>query len=57
VQEKPELFFPLLPKLSKDYKVVLLKNAFGDIELEGKHIILAYRIFIACQLKGRYSGQ
>lgn len=29
---KTSIILSLLPKLPKDYKVVLLKNEFGDIE-------------------------
>ena len=29
---KTSIMLSLLPKLPKDYKVVLLKNEFGDIE-------------------------
>ena len=32
---KTSIILSLLPRLPKDYKVVLLKNEFGDVE--GKH--------------------
>jgi G3E family GTPase len=34
---KTSIILSLLPKLPEDYKVVLLKNEFGDIE--GKHLV------------------
>ncbi|KAJ7219907.1 CobW/HypB/UreG, nucleotide-binding domain-containing protein [Mycena pura] len=33
---KTSIILSLLPQLSKDYKVVLLKNEFGDIEVDSK---------------------
>lgn len=33
---KTSIILSLLPKLPKDYKVVLLKNEFGDIEVDSK---------------------
>ncbi|KAJ6544819.1 cobW-domain-containing protein [Mycena vulgaris] len=33
---KTSIILALLPKLPKDYKVVLLKNEFGDIEVDSK---------------------
>lgn len=34
---KTSIILSLLPKLPKDYKVVLLKNEFGDIEGKVPH--------------------
>ena len=33
---KTSLILSLLPKLPKDYKVVLLKNEFGDVQVDSK---------------------
>lgn len=33
---KTSVILSLLPKLPKDYKVVLLKNEFGDVEVDSK---------------------
>ena len=34
---KTSIILSLLPRLPKDYKVVLLKNEFGDVEGERTH--------------------
>jgi len=33
---KTSLILSLLPRLPKDYKVVLLKNEFGDVEVDSQ---------------------
>jgi len=33
---KTSVILSLLPKLPKDYKLVLLKNEFGDVEVDSK---------------------
>ena len=33
---KTSVILSLLPKLPKDYKVVLLKNEFGDVQVDSK---------------------
>ena len=40
---KTSIILSLLPRLPKDYKVVLLKNEFGDVE--GQHI---YVVLVRC---------
>jgi len=35
---KTSIILSLLPTLPKDYKVVLLKNEFGDVEGQSKNV-------------------
>ena len=37
---KTSIILSLLPQLPKDYRVVLLKNEFGDVE--GRHMLLCF---------------
>lgn len=43
---KTSIILSLLPKLPKDYKVVLLKNEFGDIEGRNPIIIALNKIIM-----------
>lgn len=38
---KTSIILSLLPRLPKDYKVVLLKNEFGDVEGMSNHLAKA----------------
>jgi hypothetical protein len=46
---KTSIILSLLPQLPKDYKVVLLKNEFGNVEGEFYYVGSAYLSHLICQ--------
>ena len=51
---KTSIILSLLPQLPKDYRVVLLKNEFGDVE--GTHMFLCFFCWAGYVLPSDRSG-